>query len=241
MGQREPQFLQIQDQRSREWGMISRSRKEAIRVVLADDHSILRAGMSSMLADNKDFKVVAEASNGKEAIEAVVKFKPDLLILDISMPLMNGTEAIRQAKRRCRKTKVLIMTMHRGAEYVRMAMQGGADGYILKDDAWEELATAIRHVLKGNIYLSPSISNKVVSGFLDGSASVIGILGKLTPRERQTLQLIAEGMKNREMAEFMSVSVKTVEKHRSNLMRKLDLHNSASLTAFAIENGVVSG
>ncbi|MAF84073.1 MAG: response regulator transcription factor [Gammaproteobacteria bacterium] len=221
--------------------MIRQSGKEAIRVVLADDHSILRAGMNSMLSNTGEFAVVAEVSNGKEAIAAVIEFKPDLLILDISMPLMNGTEAIQQVKRRCRNTKVLIMTMHRGEEYVRMAMQGGADGYILKDDAWEELAFAIRHVLKGNTYLSPSISNKVVSGFLDGSTSESGVLGKLTPRERQTLKLIAEGMKNREIAEFMSVSVKTVEKHRSNLMRKLDLHNSAAITAFAIESGVVGG
>jgi len=227
--------------RTREWGMIKQSGKEAIRVVLADDHRILRAGMHSMLSNTGEFAVVAEASNGKEAIAAVIEFKPDLLILDISMPLMNGAEAIRQVKRRCRNTKVLIMTMHRSVEHVRMAMQGGADGYILKGDAWEELAFAIRHVLKGNIYLSPSISNKVVSGFLDGSATNSGILGILTPRERQTLKLIAEGMKNREIADFMSVSVKTVEKHRSNLMRKLGLHNSAAITAFAIENGVVGG
>jgi len=221
--------------------MIRRFGDDEIRVVLADDHSILRSGMSAMLSSTGEFTIVAEASTGKEAIDAVIEYKPDLLLLDISMPMMNGTEAIRHVKRRSRNTKVLIMTMHRGEEYVRMAMSGGADGYVLKDDSWDELMSALRHVMKGNTYLSPTISNKVVSGFLDGSAPEEGVLGKLTPRERQTLKLIAEGMKNREIAQFMSVSVKTVEKHRSNLMRKLDLHNAAAVTSFAMECGVIGG
>jgi DNA-binding NarL/FixJ family response regulator len=231
----------INKKQYREQEMSTRAVNGGIRIVLADDHSILRAGLSAMLSSTAEFTVVAEASTGKEAIEAVIEFKPNLLLLDISMPLMNGTEAIRLVKRRSRNTKVLIMTMHRGEEYVRMAMSGGADGYILKDDTREELLSAIHHVMKGNTYLSPTISNKVVSGFLGGSSPEQGVLGKLTPRERQTLKLIAEGLKNREIAEFMSVSVKTVEKHRSNLMRKLDLHNSSAITTFAIESGVVGG
>lgn len=214
---------------------------DKIRIVLTDDHKILRAGVKSMLSAIREYTVVAEASNGNEAIAAVVEFKPDLLILDISMPLMNGTEVIRQAKQRHHKMKVLIMTMHRDEEHVRMAMSGGADGYVLKEDAWEELTIAIRRVLNGNIYLSPKISDKIVNGFIQGKTSFDGGLGKLTPRERQTLKLIAEGLKNREIAEFLSISVKTVGKHRTNLMRKLDLHNSAAVTTFAMNCGVVGG
>ena len=212
---------------------------EGIRIVLTDDHELVRAGMKSMLTEVGKYSVVAEASNGKEAVAAVLKFKPDLLILDISMPLMNGTEVIRQIKQRSDNTKVLVMTMHREEPHVRMAMSCGADGYILKDDSWEELSLAIRHVLSGKIYLSPVISSKVADDFASGSAPANSVLDKLTPRERQVLKLIAEGLKNREIAEFLSISVKTVDKHRANLMRKLELRNSAAVTTFAIECGIV--
>jgi len=221
--------------------MHKKSNNDRIRIVLTDDHEILRVALKSLFSGTKKYTVVAEASNGKEAIAAVVEFKPDLLILDISMPLMNGTEVIRQAKQRHNKMKVLILTMHRDEDHVRMAMSSGADGYALKEDTWAEMTFAIRHVLKGNIYLSPTISDQVINGFAQGKTSFDGSLGKLTLRERQTLKLIAEGLKNREIAEFLSVSVKTVDKHRANLMRKLDLHNSAAITTFAINSGVVGG
>ncbi len=221
--------------------MTQKMDKQLIRIILADDHELVRAGLHLILSNTGKYAIVAEAGNGKEAIKAVSEFKPDLLILDISMPLVNGTEAIRQVKKCNENTKVLIMTMHRGEEFVRMAMAGGADGYILKSDGLEELEFAIHHVLKGNTYISPEVSHKIVSGFLESTARQLGILGTLTPREQETIRLIAEGMKNKEIADSMSISVKTVEKYRASLKQKLNLHNSAAITSFAIECGVVDG
>jgi len=213
--------------------------EEGIRVVLADDHTLVRSGIRMILSATGKYTVVAEASNGEQAIEAVMEAQPDLLILDISMPLMNGTEIITQVKQRSKNTKVMIMTMHRGEQYVRMAMSGGADGYILKEDDRRELMFAIGHVLKGNTYISPTVSAKVIEGFLDSKETEQGILDKLTPRERQVMKLIAEGMTNREIAELLLVGVKTIDKHRASLMRKLSLKNAAAITAFAIECGVI--
>lgn len=219
--------------------MAGRIGNSKIHIVLANDARVPGAGLNAMLSGTGEYTVVAEAGNGKEVVAAVMKFKPDLLLLDISIPLMNGTETIQQVKRRSRNTKVLIMTMQGSDEYLRMAMSAGADGYVLKNDGWEELVFAMRHVLKGNTYLSPAISNKVVKGFLDSRGAKNSILLKLTTRERQILKLISEGMKNCDIAEFLYISNKTVEKHRSNLMHKLDAHNVAELTALAIRCGVV--
>ena len=212
-------------------------------ILLADDHSILRAGLRSILNSKMELDVVGEADNGIEAIRAALSIRPDLLITDLSMPKKNGTEAISEIKKRLPNTKCLVLTMHTSEEHIRMALNAGADGYILKDDSHEELLTAIKTVLSGKTYLSPAICGNVVSGFLnskDRTMKTVTSLDALTRREREVIKLIAEGYRSKDVAEDLSISIKTVEKHRSNLMKKLDLHSISSLTNYAIKNGLVS-
>jgi len=212
------------------------------RILLAEDHAILRDGLCSLFAGEPDLEVVGDAADGQQAIQQANALLPDLVLMDLSMPRMNGTEAIGAIKRRHPDIKILALTVHKSEEYVRAALDAGADGYVLKDDSRQELLTAIRSVMAGNSYLSPGVCNKVVSGFLGRSGptgSPSTAWDTLTEREREVIKLVAEGYKNREIAEFLSVSIKTVEKHRSNLMRKLDLHNASALTTYAIENGLV--
>ena len=210
-------------------------------ILLADDHSILRAGLRSILNTKSELDVVAEASNGIDAIKAALSIKPDLLLTDLSMPKKNGTEAISEIKKRLPDTKCLVLTMHTSEEHIRMALNAGADGYILKDDSHEELLTAIKTVLSGKTYLSPSICGNVVHGYLNSSAAVKSVTPSdaLTPREREVIKLIAEGNRSKDIAEDLSISIKTVEKHRSNLMKKLDMHSISNLTNYAIKNGLV--
>jgi DNA-binding NarL/FixJ family response regulator len=173
----------------------------------------------------------------------VADLKPDLVLMDLSMPNTNGTEAIRNIKRRFPHTKVLTLTVHKTEEYVRAALKAGASGYMLKDDSKADLCNAIRSVLKGKTFLSTSICGNVVSGFLGESATSAASTSSwevLTHREREVIKLIAEGMRNKEIAEYLSVSHKTIEKHRSNLMKKLNLHSAAGLTAYAINNGLLT-
>ncbi len=215
---------------------------EKKRILLAEDHAMLRAGIKSLLAMEPDLDVVGEAENGLEAVAKVKQLEPDLVLIDLSMPLMNGTEAIKQLRLRGHQTRVIVMTAHKSDEHVRAALAAGANGYLLKDDTHEELLAAIRSVSAGGIYLSPKITGKVVGGYL-GQASSAGPampLDSLTDREREVVKLIAEGHKNREIAECLCISTKTVEKHRANVMRKLDLHSAVELTSFAIENGLVT-
>lgn len=211
------------------------------KVVIAEDHTILREGLRALLSLEPDLQIVAEAENGRQAIQAANLHKPSLILIDITMPLTNGTEAIRRIKRRYPEMKVIVLTIHKTEEYIRAALEAGADGYVLKDDPSAELLHAIRNVFKDRKYLSPGISNRVVLGYLAGSSqsSSLTSLGRLTEREREILKLIAEGKKNREIAAYLSVSLKTVEKHRSNLMKKLDLHSGPALTAYAFENGLL--
>jgi DNA-binding NarL/FixJ family response regulator len=214
-----------------------------INIVVAEDHTILREGLRALLESQGDFKVVGEAINGKEALQCVADLKPDLVLMDLSMPNTNGTEAIRNIKRRFPHTKVLTLTVHKTEEYVRAALKAGASGYMLKDDSKADLCNAIRSVLKGKTFLSTSICGNVVSGFLGESATSAASTSSwevLTHREREVIKLIAEGMRNKEIAEYLSVSHKTIEKHRSNLMKKLNLHSAAGLTAYAINNGLLT-
>jgi len=210
-------------------------------ILLADDHSILRAGLRSILNTKSELDVVAEADNGIDAIKAALTIKPDLLLTDLSMPKKNGTEAISEIKKRLPDTKCLVLTMHTSEEHIRMALNAGADGYILKDDSHEELLTAIKTVLSGKTYLSPSICGNVVHGYLNSGETVNTVtpLDALTRREREVIKLIAEGNRSKDIAEDLSISIKTVEKHRSNLMKKLDLHSISNLTKYAIKNGLV--
>ncbi len=213
-----------------------------IRLFIAEDHAILREGLRSLLSANPEIEIVGEADNGQDAVQQICKIKPQLVLMDLSMPHINGTEAISLIKRREPEIKIIALTVHRSPEYVRATLDARADGYMLKDDTHQELLTAIKNVLKGNVYLSPGITTNIVSGFLDQDNHVdkSQSWNKLTERERQVIKLIAEGNKNKDIAEKLSVSVKTVEKHRSNLMKKLDLHNVSALTTYAIENNLTS-
>ncbi len=212
------------------------------RILLAEDHAILREGIRALLCAVPGLEIVGEAEDGRQAVLLAKELQPDLMIVDLSMPLLNGTEAIRQIKRRHPQIRAIVMTVHKSDEYVRATLDAGADGYLLKDDSHQELLAAIRSVSAGGTYLSPKICGRVVSGFLgQGTCQGSNVAwDALTDREREVLKLVAEGYKNREIAERLYVSVKTVEKHRANVMKKLDVHGAAGLTAYAIENGLVA-
>jgi DNA-binding NarL/FixJ family response regulator len=215
---------------------------EKVRIVIAEDHTILREGLRSLLSANTNFEIVGEAADGREAIRQVKKFKPDLALTDLSMPRMNGMEAIKEIKRESPATKVLVLTVHRAEEYILATFRAGADGYLLKDSTHSELLMAVKKVLSGSHYISPEISEKVIEGYIEGKKSLKSRTSweTLTQREREILKLIAEGYRNKEIAEDLCISVKTVEKHRANLMEKLDLHSIQALTTFAIDKGLVS-
>lgn len=209
------------------------------RIVIAEDHRILRDGLRALLSGGPEFEVVGEAENGRDAIRLTFELKPDLVLMDLSMPMMNGLDAIGEIKSQAPGTKVLILTVHRADEYVFEAFKAGANGYLLKDATHAELRLALEHVLAGRNYISPGISEKFVDGFMfNKQRESGGIWGQLTQRERQVLKLIAEGYKNKKIADYLCISAKTVEKHRANLMKKLDLHNASSLTAFALRQGL---
>jgi two-component system response regulator NreC len=216
--------------------------KKPYRLIIAEDHTILREGLKALIGSDPELEVIGEAINGREAVSCVEKLGPDLVLMDLSMPEMHGLEAIKEIKSRFPKTKILTLTVHKTEEYVYAALQAGTDGYVLKDATHAELSLAIKNVLKGNQYLSPTISAKVIKGYLGGEKAPLlnsPWNNTLTRREREVLKLVAEGHKNREIADLLFISPKTVEKHRSNLMRKLKLHNVAAITAYAIEKGVV--
>jgi len=212
------------------------------RVVIAEDHTILREGLKSLLSSSPDFEVIGEAGDGREAIRCVEKCKPNLILVDLSMPRMNGIDAIREIKRRFPETKILVLTVHKTEEYILATLKAGADGYVLKDATHAELMIAVKNVLSGKHYISPGISEKVIEGYLEGRKTLKTRTSweTLTQREREILKLIAEGYKNKEIADYLCISPKTVEKHRANLMEKLGLHNVQALTALAIEKGLVS-
>ncbi len=210
-------------------------------IVIAEDHTILREGLRSLLSGDDEFKVVGEAEDGLEAVRSASSLTPDLILLDLAMPKMNGIAAIKEIKKQTPQTKVLALTIHKSEEYILEAFQSGADGYCLKDSTHYELLMAIRSVLSGKTYLSPDISEKVLTGYLEGKKSIKTSTSwdSLTQREREILKLIGEGYKNKEISDYLCISVKTVEKHRANLMKKLDLHNVSALTAYSIEKGLV--
>lgn len=212
-----------------------------VRILIAEDHTILRQGLLALLSSNPEFEVVGEAEDGREAIRCVEKLRPDLVLMDLSMPRMNGTEAVEEIKKRHPETKVLVLTVHKSEEYILATLQAGADGYVLKDVTHVELMLAIKSVLAGKAYLSPEISDKVIEGYLEGRRPKSkSSWDTLTQREREVLKMIAEGHKNKEIAEHLCISSKTVEKHRANLMQKLNLHSAASLTTYAVEKGLVT-
>jgi len=213
------------------------------RIFLVDDHTLLRAGMRALLSQDPDLEIVGESADGHAAIREIAALSPDLVLMDVSMPGMSGIEAIVDVKRRNPQTRVLVLTIHKADEYILASLRAGADGYILKDATHDELRVAIRSILNGKTYLSPDISGKVVHGYLStGKAEGVGSSwDTLTHREREVLKLIAEGHPNKYISDYFCLSIKTVEKHRSNLMKKLNLHNASTLTSYAIQKGLVGG
>ena len=209
-----------------------------IRVLLADDHALVRAGFRSLLQNIPAVTVVAEAGNGREAIELLRKHQPHIALMDIAMPGLNGLEALTRCKE-FPKTRVIILSMHVTEEYVVQALRRGAAGYLIKDAAVGELAVAIRSILKGETYLSPTISRHVIDTYLKRVGDKSGRFDQLTSRQREVLQLIAEGNNTKEIAFLLGLSVKTVETHRGHLMAKLGIHDIAGLVRFAMRSGLI--
>jgi DNA-binding NarL/FixJ family response regulator len=212
-----------------------------IRVLIADDHKIVRQGIRKLLEAESDLEVVGEALDGREAVKKASQLKPDLVLMDIAMSNLNGLEATRQIKKNLPKVKVLILTMHKNEEYVLQSLQAGASGYLLKEAAVEDLVSAIHSVYRLDSFLSPAVSKTVIEAYLSKNKSnkQLSPFEILTDREREVLQLIAEGHTNQEIADTLFISVKTVEAHRSNIMRKLDIHDITKLVKYAIKKGIV--
>lgn len=211
------------------------------RIIIAEDQTLVREGLRSLIAAEKDFQVVGQAGDGLQAIRCVNRLHPDLVLIDLAMPKLSGISAIREIKRARPDTKIIALTFHTSDEYILAAFNAGADGYCIKNDTYVELTTAIRRVLEGKKYLSPEISNKVLLGFMEQKRErLVSTWDTLTPREIEVLKLVGEGYTSPEIAQMLGISSKTVDKHRANMMKKLDLHNSAALTAYAIERGLVA-
>jgi DNA-binding NarL/FixJ family response regulator len=214
-----------------------------IRVLLADDHLIVRKGLRALLEGNSRIHVTDEAGDGRETLQKVKEHLPDVVVMDISMPNLNGIEATRQIKKKFPDVKVLILTMHSSEEYVSAILNAGASGYMLKQSAPTELIAAIEAVHKGDSFLSSSICTMVIQEFkrnIHDGQEPAGF-DSLTEREREVIQLIAEGKSTRQIAECLFISPKTAEVHRSHLMKKLDLHNIAEIIRYALRKGIVDG
>ena len=208
-----------------------------LRIVVADDHTLVRAGLVTLMSRMPDVEIAGEVADGRAALKMVKELQPDIAILDISMPELNGLDAAEKLRHESPKTKVIILSMHANEEYVAQALKAGAAGYLLKDAATTELDMAIRVVAQGQFYLSPSISRQVVDTYLHGGPTGLDLL---SPRQREILQLIAEGKSTREIAETLHLSVKTIETHRAQLMERLDIHDVAGLIKYALRKGLIS-
>ena len=212
------------------------------RICVGDNHTIFREGIKSLLSACPEYDVVAEGEDGLDVLNAVKQSQPDLVLLDLVMPKMNGLDVIKSIKIHFPAIKIIALTFQDTDEYIHSALVAGADGYILKDANYNELEMAINAVLKNQTFLSPAVSDKIVKRFLYASkpGKAIASWDTLTRREREHLKLITGGAySNKKIAEYLSISVKTVEKHRSNLMKKLDVHSAVELTTFAIENSLI--
>jgi len=205
------------------------------QVLIADDHPLIRQGLRTLL-EQHGFTVVGEAADGREAAQLAQELEPDVAVLDLAMPLLNGLDAAREITRTSRRTKTILVTVHTADQYVLAALQAGVRGYVLKSQATAELVQAIQEVMRGGRYLSPGISEAVVQAYL---AKTDLPADPLTPREREVLQLIAEGKRTKDIAGLLGVSVKTVESHRTRLMEKLDIRQTAGLVRYAIRRGLI--
>jgi DNA-binding NarL/FixJ family response regulator len=212
-----------------------------IRILLVDDHTVVRPGLRRILESDDEIEIVGEAGDGRSAVEMATKLHPHVVVMDIAMPELNGIEATRQITKRNEGVKVLILTMHSDDVYVRQSLKAGARGYLLKDSEDMDLLKAIKAINRGGSFFSPAVSKVLLQGYLGdgGGREVEDNLALLTDREREVLQLIAEGKTNKEVAVSLSVSVNTVETHRKHIMEKLDLHNTAELVRFAVRKKIV--
>ncbi len=212
-----------------------------IKLLLVDDHEIVRAGLRMLFQAEQDMEIVGEAGSGDEALAAVAKLKPNVVIMDVVMPGMGGIEATRRIKAASPDTVVLALTMHEDEQYFFKMLEAGASGYIPKRAAPDDLVSATRVVSQGNVFLYPSLAKLLVQDFLDRSEpATTPTAEELTPREREVLTYIAEGYTSREVAEALVISIKTVDRHRENIMQKLNLHNRVELVKYAIEKGLIS-
>jgi two-component system response regulator NreC len=207
-----------------------------IRILLADDHSVVRQGFRMILSRHPDLEVVGEAANGKEAVEMTARLSPDVVVLDIAMPVTNGVEATRQIRQNAPQCGILVLSMYKDAPYVRETLRAGARGYLLKDSIDEDLVQAVRAVARGEAFLSPAISATVLN---DYQKHVSDPLDQITPRERQLLQMLAEGKTSKDIAGELNISVYTVDAHRSRIMKKLQLRSIGDLVRFALQRGLI--
>jgi len=212
-----------------------------LRILVADDHSVVRTGLRTLLESEEGWEVCAEATNGREAVEKARELKPDVAVLDIGMPLVNGIEATRQMKKVSPETEILILTMHDSESLIEEVLGAGARGYILKDDADLNLIRAVDVVRQHKPYLSSRVSEAVSKTALPPEAEAGLDRRRLTPREREILQLLAEGKSNKEIASFLDISVKTAETHRANIMLKLNFHSITELVRYAVRNNIIQG
>jgi two-component system response regulator NreC len=206
-----------------------------IRIVLADDHILVRQGLKTFL-EREGFQVVGEASDGQEAVKQVLALEPDIAVFDISMPILNGIDAARSLGRAAPKAKVILLTQHGEDQYISGALEAGVRGYVLKSQVGSDLVRAIQQVSQGQVYLSPGVSASVMDAYRSKSDKPAD---PLTPREKEVLQLIAEGKSTKDVASLLGISVKTAESHRTRLMQKLDIHETASLVRYAVRRGIV--
>ncbi|MBW1838294.1 MAG: response regulator transcription factor [Deltaproteobacteria bacterium] len=212
-----------------------------IKVVVADDHTILRQGIKALLDNLEEIEVVGEAKDGREAIKAIEELSPDVILMDIAMPGLNGLEATRRIKKKFPKTKVVVLTMHTNEEYIFQILNAGADGYLVKETAFQDLISAINSVHRGEAFMSPSISKKVMTDYIQRAQGEERVgFDTLTTREREILQLVAEGNSNKKIAEVLFISPKTVETHRAHIMDKLNIHDRAGLIKYAIRKGMIN-
>ena len=213
-----------------------------IKILIVDDHALLREGLQSLLSAQPGMRVVGAAEDVHSGMSEVASLLPDVVLTDLAMPETGGVDAIRQVKDSHPEIKVIALTFHKEDSYIHAAFAAGADGYVLKDDSRDELVIAINSVLSGKSYLSPSICGRVIAGYLSAvkKKRLEPSWHVLTRRERQVMKMIAEGLKTREIAEELSLSPKTVEKHRTNMMNKLDLHNVSAVTLYAIQSGLIN-
>ena len=209
------------------------------RVLIVENQTIMRDGLQVLLASETDFKVVGVTTEGESAVLAAATLHPDIVLMDLSTLQISGTDAITRIKRKHPEIKIVVLTFHKEDKFIRAALQAGVDAYVLKDDSREELFTALRTAVTGRRYLSPSIFERVIDGYLNTSTETPS-WEILTNREREVMQLIAEGCRTKDIAAQLTLSPRTVERHRTNLMKKLDLHNVSAVTAYAIANDIIS-